>query len=810
MNISYNWIKEYLDVKLPAEEVANILTDIGLEVEHHHPTGIVEGHLDGLIVGKVVEVRKHPNADKLKIAEVSVGNESNLQIICGAPNLAGHQKVVVATVGAVIYPLNNEKIVIKKAKIRGEESFGMICAEDEIGIGESHDGIIVLSSEAKTGQPVIDHLAVEPDHIFEIGLTPNRNDAMSHIGVARDLAAALKINFQFTGKITLPSVDKFKPDTNDLKIEVELADPEGCPRYTGVTISGIEVKESPAWLKAKLQSIDVRPINNIVDATNFVLHEYGQPLHAFDVDEIAGNKIVVRTLPDGTKFKTLDEEERTLSSQDLMICDEKEGMCIAGVFGGIKSGVKETTTNIFIESAYFDPTSIRRTSTKHGIKSDAALRFEKGADPEITVIALKRAALLIKELAGGHISSDIVDLYPKKIKDTVLDLEFQYIDKLSGIKIDRKKITEILEALGIKVISVNSKSLKLRVPSFKADVKRGADIAEELIRIYGYNKIPIPKMQRSVLAHNETPDRDRIRNSTSDFLSSNGFFEIMGTSITNSKYYESFLNLKEGQMVPLVNYSTSDMDVMRPSMLFSGLEAVSYNLNRQQENLKLYEFGHTYENKGKQISETHHLSIFLTGLKSPESWASEKAIVDFHHLKAFVNNILRSLGIERFDVWKCENSSISEGLTYKYKKNVLAEFGELNSDILTGMDIKQPVFYADINWGMINDLVKEISIEFVSLQKFPAMRRDLALVVDQSVQFEDVEKVALQTEKKILREVNLFDIYSDEKLGKGKKSYAVSFIFQDESKTLTDLLVDKIMKKLVLNYEQQLKAEIRK
>ncbi|MBN4051485.1 phenylalanine--tRNA ligase subunit beta [bacterium AH-315-M05] len=811
MKISYNWLKEYIDIDLEPGSVADILTNCGLEVEGVEKFESVKGGLEGLVIGEVKSKEKHPNADKLSITKVNVGNGEVLNIICGAPNVDAGQKVVVATIGTVIHPINGESFEIKKARIRGEESEGMICAEDEIGMGTEHEGIIVLDPSAEVGSLAKDHFNIEDDTIFEIGLTPNRVDAASHIGVARDLVAVLNCKGSHS-ELQKPSVEDFKVDNHDLPIEVVVEDTDACPRYSGITISGIEVKESPGWLQNRMKAIGAKPINNIVDITNFVLHETGQPLHAFDADEIIGNQVVIKKLPEGTRFKTLDDLEVKLSTEDLMICNTKEAMVIAGVLGGVKSGVTEKTKNIFIESAYFNPVSIRRTAKRHELNTDASFRFERGADPNSTVYALKRTAILIKEIAGGTISSEIVDVYPKPIDDFKVKLSYSNCDRLIGKEIDRDTIKQILTSLEIEVDDESKNGLSLSVPPFKVDVQREADVIEEILRICGYDNIEISGSVRSSFsaANGMSGFRPGIQENISNLLSNVGFNEIMANSITRTEYYEQSEN-----SVKILNPLNAELGVMRQTLLFGGLEAIVYNQNRRNVDLKLYEFGKSYQLISGKYIETQHLSLFLTGRKNAESWNTSDENVDFYYHKGFVNNIFVRLGIKSKIKSSSVNSEIfTEGLLYEINNKKVVEFGRLTRSVVKQFDIKEEVFYADFNWDNVVELLsakdeETNGLHYQDVPKFPAVRRDLALLIDREVQFGEIEKIALQTEKHLLQEVNLFDVYEGEKIQKGKKSYAVSFVFQDATKTLTDKQVDKIMGELMKSYEKDLKAVIR-
>lgn len=787
MKISYNWLKEYLSTQIPASEVAELLTDCGLEVEHTETFQSIKGGLDGLVIGEVITKEKHPNADKLTLTKVDVGAGTLLSIVCGGPNVAAGQKVVIALIGSTLYPIEGEPFKIKESKIRGELSQGMICAEDEIGLGHSHEGVMVLDENAVVGSLVKDYFKIENDCIFEIGLTPNRADAASHIGVARDLCAIINMRDEDI-ELEFPSVDDFKIDNRNLEIEVVVEDEKACPRYSGITISGIEVKDSPEWLQNRLMSIGLKPINNIVDATNFVLHELGQPLHAFDADEIKGKKVVVKKYPAGTKFTTLDGIERTLSENDLMISNSDEPMCIAGVFGGIKSGVKNETKNIFLESAYFDSVHIRKSSRNHGLKTDASFRFERGTDPNVTVYALKRAALLIKEIAGGTISSDIIDVYPHKIKNFEVELNYKTLDRLIGLKIDREKIKKIITSLEMKIIHDRDYGLTISVPPFKVDVQRDVDIIEEIIRVYGLNNIPISEKINASLSHVSKPDKEKITNTAASFLSNNGFNEIISNSLTKADYIDLIDDIEKDKNVIILNPLSNELEVMRQSMLFSGLEAISYNKNRRNHDLKFYEFGKTYHKKEGRYLEIQHLSLFITGRKNPESWNTGNSSVDYYQLKGIVENLFKRLGIRNINV-----------TIESVKKSILKHF-----------DINSEVFYADINWDKVIKASSNNTVKYKEVPKFPEVRRDLALVINKEITYQQIEELATKTERNILKSINLFDVYEGEKIESGKKSYAVSFILQDDEKTLNDKQIDKVMERLMEAFEKNLQAVIRK
>ncbi|MBK7873120.1 MAG: phenylalanine--tRNA ligase subunit beta [Saprospiraceae bacterium] len=816
MKVSLNWLKQYVDINVSPEQLGEILTDIGLELEGMEQVESVKGGLEGVVVGHVVECGKHPNADKLSLTKVDIGNGDLLSIVCGAPNVAAAQKVLVAKVGTTLYPTGSEEsLTLKETKIRGELSQGMICAEDELGLGDSHAGIMILPEDIKIGTLAKDYFNIETDTIYEIGLTPNRSDATNHVGVAKDLAATLKINYHHEGKVKLPSVDAFKVDNQDLKLDVVVENYEACPRYSGVSIKGVKVGESPDWLKNRLKLIGVRPIYNIVDITNFVLHELGQPLHAFDWDEIADKKVIVKTLPAGTKFTTLDEVERSLSSEDLMICDGKSnGMCIGGVFGGAKSGVKDETKNIFLESAHFHPKWIRRSKTRHGLfNSEAAKVFEKGSDPNITIYALKRAALMIQEIAGGEIASEIVDLYPNPIEKKKVEVAYAHVNRLIGTEIGQLEIKKILAALEMDILAEDSEKFTVAVPTNKADVTRPADVIEEILRIYGFNNVPIPEKIQITAASAPQPDPSAMRNLIGDYLVANGFHETMAMSITESRYYKELLNsIPDEEIVYINNTSNPTQDIMRPSMLFSGLEAIVRNQNRQQLSLKLYEFGRTYHKSGEKYKEQNHLTLFLTGERHPESWLlKEEKEANFYTLKAFVQNILTRLGASNYQETVFQDEVFGYGIRYHRGEQVLAELGKVSAKLVKQMDIRGGVFYADLHWDNLLKVLAKHIISFVELNKFPTVRRDLALVIENSVKFADIAQIARKVGKNIIKDVNLFDVYENEQqLGPGKRSYAVSFTLEDTTKTLQDKEVDKVMEQLVKEYETKLGAIIRR
>jgi phenylalanyl-tRNA synthetase beta chain len=815
MNISYNWLKEYIDIDLPIEEVGKMLTSIGLEVEGIETYETLKGGLEGFVVGEVKTCAKHPNADKLSVTTVDIGGAELLPVVCGAPNVAAGQKIILATVGATVYK-GTESFTIQKAKIRGEVSEGMICAEDELGVGADHSGILVLDPSTKIGTPAKEYFNIVSDQVLVIGLTPNRIDAASHFGVARDLAAFL--NLKQPVSLKKPSVDNFSIDNNNRVIDVIIENEEACPRYSGITITGVTVKPSPEWLQNRLKAIGLNPINNVVDVTNYVLHELGQPLHAFDADKIKGDKVIIKTLPEGTSFRTLDNNDRVLGAQDLMICNTVEGMCIGGVFGGIDSGVSENTQSIFLESAYFNPAYIRRTSKKHGLNTDASFRFERGTDPNMPVFALKRAIMLIKEVAGGTISSPVIDVYPKPVSDFEVDLNYNFVDSLIGKSIERDTIKKILTHLDIKIEKEDVAGLKLKVAPYRVDVQRPADVVEEILRIYGYNNIEFSEKVHSTLSYAEKPDRNEVINIISDWLSSNGFNEILANSLTKSSYYEGLDSYKPENLVFMLNPLSLDLNCMRQTLLFGGLEAVLHNINRKNSDLKLYEFGNTYkkepENKSQEVpgyTEELHLGLFITGLKNQPNWATKEQPTNFYFVKAYAENILQRVGLNpgKFEVVEFSNDIFAEGVNYILGKQVVLSLGWVNRKLSQKMDIKNPVYYADFNWEKVLQLIKNNKVVFEDLPRFPEVRRDLSMMLAKEVKFEQLKAVALKTERKLLKRINLFDVYEGDKIEQGKKSYAVSFYLQDLEKTLTDDQIDKIMGSLVKSFEKELGANIR-
>jgi phenylalanyl-tRNA synthetase beta chain len=805
MKISYNWLKDFIHIEHTPEQIADLLTQSGLEVEglEHHEA--VKGGLKGVVLGKVLTCGPHPNADKLKVTTVDVGGNILLPIVCGAPNVEKGQKVVVATPGSTLFPSGAEKgFKIKKAKIRGEVSEGMICAEDELGIGANHDGILVLDTDMPVGTPAADFFNLEDDYVFEIGLTPNRADAASHFGVARDLRALIH------KEIRKPIIDEFNVDNQDLYIPVFVENTEACPRYSALTISGIEVKPSPEWLQNRLRTIGIAPINNIVDVTNYVLFELGQPLHAFDANNIKGKKVVVKTLNEGTSFTTLDEKERKLSSSDLMICDAEGGMCIAGVFGGVESGIVENTKNVFLESAYFSPDHIRKTSMHHGLKTDAAFRFERGTDPEITVFALKRAALLIKKLAGGQISSEVIDVYPEPVQPLNISMKFANIDRLIGKSIGKEKIFEILNSLDILVEQQDEQGFIAVVPPYRVDVTREADVIEEILRIYGYDNVELkPYLSAGYLADFPAFDKEKGINTINELLASIGFYEIITNSLTKPSYHENIKGVSPEEDVRILNKLSEDLGVMRQSLVFGGLEVIAHNINRKQKNLKIFELGRTYHKKAAGYEEKEILALWGTGNAEEENWQSESRKLEFHDFFAGVHKIINKFKGDSYSSAPFKNEFFSYGVELSADGHLLATIGKLHPVVTGKVHVEQDIFYAEVNLEALF-LEADKSFTFKEISKLPEVRRDLSLVIDKNVTFEQIKNVTRQKEFDLLKRVNVFDYYEGDKIDESKKAYALGFILQDDRKTLTDKVIDKVMDRLIQVYEKELGAVIRK
>ena len=808
MTISYNWLSEYLPEKIEPAKLSKILTSVGLEVESMEKYEEIKGGLKGLVIGEVLECTKHPDADKLSITKVNTGAGEPLQIVCGAKNVAAGQKVIVATIGATLYPIEGESFTIKKSKIRGAESFGMICAEDEIGLGHSHEGIMVLPEDTKVGIPAAEYFKPNEDYIFEIGLTPNRMDAMSHIGVAKDVCAYLAHHEKKTEAVKLPYTNAFKPDTNDLLIEISIENPEVCRRYAGVSIKNVTIKESPDWLQLKLKSIGLRPINNIVDITNFVLHETGQPLHAFDADEIKGNKVIVKNLPEGTSFITLDEKERKLSAADIMICNASEPMCMGGVFGGIKSGVKDATKNIFLESAWFNPVYIRKTSLKHDLRTDAAARFEKGVDISNVVNVLKRAALLIKEIAGGEIASQVVDIYPKPAEKTEISIKYHYLKKLSGKNYHADAVKNIISSLGFEMLKEGIDEMRVAVPFSKPDIAIPADIVEEIMRIDGYDNVQIPAAI-SIAPAVETLAREAAyREKIAQYLVDTGYSEIFTNSITNKAYFDETVLQST---VKMLNSLSEELNVMRPAMLETGLEVVAHNLNRKNLDLKLFEFGKTYSTvEPGKYDEKDHLCIYITGNKTVSGWRQKEQLSDFYDAKAVCEKIIELLGLKIEEYSLEQHLQLNPAVSVKINNQSVGLIGVVNYATTEKFDIKQPVLFIDLDWERLMSLGKKNKIVFSGISRFPAVHRDVAIVVDKSLTYDQVEKATKQARINKLQSVHLFDIFESEKLGADKKSMAISFTFLDEEKTMTDKDIDGMMQKIIASYQKELNAEIRK
>ena len=820
MNISYNWLKEYVDFNLTPDEVAAALTSIGLETGSVEEVQTIKGGLEGIVIGEVLTCEPHPNSDHMHVTTVNLGEGDPVQIVCGAANVAAGQKVVVATLGTKLYD-GDECFTIKKSKLRGVESNGMICAEDEIGLGTSHDGIIVLPADAVPGTPAKDYYNIKSDYVLEVDITPNRADACSHYGVARDLYAYLLQNGYETS-LCRPSDEAFAVENSELPIAIEVKDADLCPRYAGVSIKGVTVKESPEWLKDKLNTIGLRPINNIVDITNYILHAYGQPLHCFDADKIKGGKVVVQTLAEGTPFVTLDGVERKLSERDLMICNAEEPMCLAGVFGGLDSGTTEETKNVFIESAYFNPTSVRKTARRHGLSTDSSFRFERGIDPNITIYALKQAALLIKELAGGTVSMEISDNYPTPIADFKVDLQYAYVNSLIGKEIPAETVKSIVTSLEMKIEDETAEGVMLSIPPYRVDVQRPCDVVEDILRIYGYNNVEIPTALKSSLTTKGKEDRShRLQQLVAEQLVGCGFNEILNNSLTKAAYYDGNETFRPENLVNLMNPLSNDLNVMRQTLLFGGLESIAHNANRKSADLRFFEYGNCYYyNKEKKdaekvlacYSEDYHLGLWLTGKRVSGSWAHADEESTVYELKAYVENIFARLGLNLRSVvvGNLTDGIYSAALSYHTRGGkLLATVGIVSKKITKAFDIDNEVYYADINWKNLLQAIKSVKVSYTELSKFPSVKRDLALLLDKDVQFADIERIAYECERKLLKAVELFDVYEGKNLEPGKKSYAISFILQDEEKTLNDKQIDKIMSKLIASYEKQLGAKLR-
>jgi len=825
MKISYNWLREYVNSSLTPSEAEKILSSIGLEVESMESVEEIPGSLDGVVVGEVVECGKHPDADKLSLTKVDAGESELLQIVCGAPNVAKGQKVLVAKVGTTLTFTSGEQVKLKRAKIRGVESAGMICAEDELGIGTSHDGIMVLPADAVVGTPAKEYLGLETDTLLEIGLTPNRVDAASHIGVARDFSAWLRFNGT-DSRLVKPSVDNFESlvkslDIKPAKVTVVAAD--GAPRYAGLTFDNVTLAPSPDWLKKRISAIGLRPINNIVDITNFILHETGHPLHAFDYDKIAGHEVIVRRAKDGERFTTLDGVERELTADDLMICDAEKPMTLAGIFGGAESGITSSTKRVFLESAYFNPVSIRKSSKRHQIKTDASFRYERGADPEMVPYAIKRAAILFQELAGATVAGDIIDIYPEKIDRAVVEIDFERVERLIGKRIGRESILNILEYLEYDILKSDNTGASLSVPCYRVDVTRECDIVEDVLRIYGYNNVEIPERMVSSITPGRKPDPESVKEGLSAFLAANGFHEIMNNSLTKGEYYSKLKSFPEENLVKILNPLSSDLNAMRQTLLLSGLEVVSYNINRQSSNLKLFEIGNVYSYSPaddgdlspalnlKSYKEGTKISLIVTG-PGVQSWRTSAIPASYFTLKGQLELLLRRYGIEPADLeYSSAPSDIfSEGLVYKTQSGKeIGMMGTISQTLLKRFGIKQQVFAAEISWDILFQLIKKQKVLFKEMPKFPEVKRDLALLLDEGVNFTEIRKSAFKAERKILKSVTLFDVYRGDKIPEGKKQYAISFVLQDSEKTLTDKYVEETMSKLLKNFETNFGAQLR-
>ena len=820
MNISYKWLKEYVDFDLTPQEVCDALTSEGLEVDALEEVQSIRGGLKGLYVGKVLTCEMHPNSDHLHVTTVDLGKGEPQQIVCGAPNVAAGQKVIVADLGCVLYD-GDKEFQIKKSKLRGVESLGMICAEDEIGVGTSHDGIIVLPEDAPVGQPAAEYYNLESDWLIEVDITANRADALSHWGVARDLYAWLVQNGYKTS-LHRPTDEAFAVDNHDLPIDVVIENTEACKRYACVSVTDCEVKESPEWLKNKLNAIGLRPINNIVDITNYVMMAYGQPLHCFDADMVTGHKIVVKTMPEGTPFVTLDGEEHKLSDRDLAICNAEEPMCIAGVFGGKGSGTYETTRNVVLESAYFHPTWIRKSARRHGFSTDASFRFERGIDPNGTIYALKQAALLCKELAGGKVSMEIKDVYPEPLPNFNVDLKYDYVHQLIGKEIPHDTIKSIVSSLEMVIKSEDAEGLQLEVPAYRVDVQRPCDVVEDILRVYGYNNVEMPEqLKSSLVIKGDEDQKHKLENLVGEQLVGAGFNEILNNSLTKAAYYEDLNCYPAERLVSIVNPLSSDLNVMRQSILFGGLESIAYNANRKNPNLKFFEFGNTYqhfnekadaENPMKAYAEESHLGLWVTGKRVEGSWAHPDEQSSFYELKAYVLNILNRIGLPLGSVVfkDSDNNIFSKGITVENRGGkVLVEMGVVARTLQKKFGIDNEVYFADLYWNQLTKAVRKQKVGFKEISKYPAVSRDLALLLDKDVEFARVEQIAYNAERKLLKKVELFDVYEGKNLPDGKKSYAVNFILQDEQKTLNDKAIDAVMQKIIQNLKKQLNAELR-
>ena len=820
MNISYKWLKEYVDIDLTPQEVVDALTSTGLEVDALEEVQSIKGGLKGLYVGKVLTCESHPDSDHLHVTTVDLGREVPSQIVCGAPNVAAGQKVIVADLGCVLYD-GDKEFVIKKSKLRGVESNGMICAEDEIGIGTSHAGIIVLPEDAVVGTPAAEYYHLESDWLIEVDITANRADGLSHYGVARDLYAWMLSNGR-KSNLKRPSCDDFKVDSHDLEVKVTVENTEACPRYAAVSIKGCEVKESPEWLKNYLTTVGLRPINNIVDITNYIMFAYGQPLHCFDADMIEGSHIVVKTMPEGTPFVTLDGEEHKLSERDLAICNEKDPMCIAGVFGGKGSGTYETTKNVVLESAYFNPTWIRKSARRHGLSTDASYRFERGVDPNGVIYALKQAALMCKELAGGKVSMDIVDLYPEEIKPAVVELGYEYVDNLVGKKIPHETLKSIVASLEMNITNETAEGLTLEVPTYRVDVQRPCDVVEDILRIYGYNNVEIPtSLKSSLTVKTEEDQKHKLENLVAEQLVGAGFNEILNNSLTKISYYADNADYSEQTCVHLMNPLSADLGVLRQTLLFGGLESIAHNANRKRPDLKFFEFGNCYHYNGEKkdndrplaaYSEEYHLGMWVTGKNIAGTWAHPDEDTSFYMLRAYVDNIFARVGMEsgRLKTENSDKAMFAKGLkivTADGKQ--IAEMGIVAADVQKKMDINNKVYFADINWTVLMKAIRKKTVQYHEISKYPAVSRDLALLVDSDVEFAQIERVVRQAEKKLLKKVQLFDVYEGKNLPQGKKSYAINFILQNDEATLNDKQIEKIMNSVIFLLKKQLGVELR-